>query len=394
MAGPGGKDQLDPKEQGAVLLLDEIVRRAVARGASDIHLEPKPDRLTVRLRVDGYMLPEQPVSAELAPLVVSRVKVLARMDIAERRVPQDGQLTLEPDGKRIHLRASTFPCAQGEKVVLRVLFGGKLIPFEQLGMDDATMAHVRDIIARPQGFLVTSGPTGAGKTSTLYAFMQLVDTARNNVMTLEDPIEVEIPQITQGQTHVRAGFTFAVGLRAILRQDPDVILVGEIRDAETAAIALQASLTGHLVMSTLHTSDTVETIVRLVDLGLEPWIVANALSCILAQRLVRLVCEHCRELARLDVDLWDGDEVLLPAGSQIVRPRGCPHCYKSGYKGRSGVFEVLVMDDEIRDLIKAKAPSREYRAALHRRKLPSLRRVAFERVRAGVTTIDEVLRVT
>ena len=388
------KEQLDPKEQGAVLILDEIVRRAVARNASDIHLEPKHDRLGVRLRVDGYMVPEQSVAADLGPLVVSRIKVLARMDIAERRVPQDGQLTLEPDGKRIHLRASTFPCSQGEKMVLRILMGQKLIPFEQLGMDPATQQHIRDVVTRPQGFLVTSGPTGAGKTSTLYAFLQLLDTARVNVMTLEDPIEVEVAGITQGQTHVRAGFTFAVGLRAILRQDPDVILVGEMRDAETASIALQAALTGHFVMSTLHTGDVVESIVRLVDLGLEPWIVANALSCVLAQRLVRIVCEHCRESARLDVDLWDGDELLLAAGSQIVRPRGCPKCFKTGYRGRSGIFEVLLADDEFRDLIKAKAPAREYRLALARRKLPTLRRVGYDRVRKGITTVDEVLRVT
>jgi general secretion pathway protein E/type IV pilus assembly protein PilB len=391
---PAQPKELDPKEQGAVLVLDEIVRRAVARGASDIHLEPKHDRLVVRMRIDGYMVPEQSVSADLSPLVTSRVKVLARMDIAERRVPQDGQLTLDPDGKRVHLRASTFPCSQGEKVVLRVLMGQKLIPFEQLGMDPTTMAHVRDILARPQGFLVTSGPTGAGKTSTLYAFLQQIDTARMNVMTLEDPIEVEIPQITQGQTHARAGFTFAAGLRAILRQDPDVILVGEMRDAETAAIALQASLTGHLVMSTLHTSDTVETVVRLVDLGLEPWVIANALSCVLAQRLVRVVCDACRGVTRLDADLCDGDEVLLPAGSEIIRPHGCAKCFKTGYRGRSGVFEVLVMDDELRDLVKAKAPPRSYRQALARRRLPTLRRVAFERVHEGITTVDEVLRVT
>src|SRR5262245_13367677 len=307
------KDGLDPREQGAVLVLDEIVRRAVARGASDIHLEPKHDRLGVRLRVDGYMFDEQSVALDLAPLVISRVKVLARMDIAERRVPQDGQLVVDPDGKRLHLRASTFPCSQGEKVVLRVLFGQKLIPFEQLGMDAAMQAHVREVIARPQGFLVTSGPTGAGKTSTLYAFLQLLDTARLNVMTLEDPIEVEIPHITQGQTHPRAGFAVAVGLRAILRQDPDVILVGEMRDGETAGIALQAALTGHLVMSTLHTSDSVETITRLVDLGIEPWIIANALSCVLAQRLVRIVCDACKEKARLEDDLWDGDDVLVRA---------------------------------------------------------------------------------
>ena len=382
--------------QGAVLILDEIVRRALVRGASDIHLEPKRDRLQVRLRVDGWMVDEQSVGADLASEVISRVKVLARMDIAERRVPQDGQLTMEPDGNRVHLRVSTFPCAAGEKVVLRVLIGQKLIAFENLGMDSVTQGHVREVMSRPQGFVITSGPTGAGKTSTLYSFLTLVDTARVNVMTLEDPVEVEIPTITQGQAPVRAGFTFAVGLRAILRQDPDVILVGEMRDSETAGIALQAALTGHLVMSTLHTADSVETIVRLCDLGVEPWIIANALSAVIAQRLIRVVCEKCRQGAKLEADLWDGDEVLAAAGSHVMvpRPGGCAACNRTGYRGRTGIFEVLVMEDELRDLIKVKASAREYREVLARRKLPSLRRMGFLRMQSGITTIDEVLRVT
>jgi general secretion pathway protein E len=384
----------------AVLILDELVRRAVVKGASDIHLEPKRDRMQVRLRVDGAMLEEPPIHPDVAQQVVSRVKVLARMDIAERRVPQDGQLTVDtttPPGAppaRVHLRASSFPCAFGEKIVMRLLLGQDLIPFEQLGMDRAVQARVRDLVQRPQGFIVTSGPTGSGKTSTLYAFMTLLDTARVNVMTLEDPIEVDMPSLTQGQTNVRAGFTFASGLRAILRQDPDVIMVGEIRDAETAGIAMQAALTGHMVMSTLHTSSTVETIVRLVDLGIEPWIVANALSAVIAQRLVRVVCSMCQATVRLDQDLWDGDEVLLPAGSEIVRPRGCNACYRTGYRGRAGIFETLVVDDEMRDLVKNKGSAREYRAWLLSRKVPSLRRVGFEKVKARVTTVDEVLRVT
>jgi general secretion pathway protein E len=224
--------------------------------------------------------------------------------------------------------------------------------------------------------------------------MQLLDTARVNVMTLEDPVEVDIPSITQGQTNTRAGFTFASGLRAILRQDPDVILVGEIRDAETASIALQAALTGHLVLTTLHTATTIETIVRLVDLGMEPWVVANALSAVLAQRLVRVACSMCRETVKLESDLWDGDEVLLPEGSDIIRPRGCSACFRTGYKGRVGIFEVLVVDDELRDMIKAKAGQREYRVWLGTRNTPSLRRVGFEKVREGVTTVDEVMRVT
>jgi general secretion pathway protein E/type IV pilus assembly protein PilB len=221
-----------------------------------------------------------------------------------------------------------------------------------------------------------------------------VDTKRTNVVTLEDPIEVEIPTLTQGQIHPRAGFTFAVGLRAILRQDPNVILVGEIRDAETAGIALQAALTGHLVMSTLHTSDVVETIVRLVDLGVEPWIVANALSASLAQRLVRIVCNDCKETVKLEADFWDADELLLPAGSQIVRPRGCPQCHMTGYRGRTGIFQMLEMDDEVRELIKTKASAGAYRELLRIRSIPSLRRVGFARVMAGVTTIDEVARVS
>jgi type II secretory ATPase GspE/PulE/Tfp pilus assembly ATPase PilB-like protein len=384
----------DPHEQGAVLILDELVRRAVARGASDIHLEPKRDRLQVRMRIDGVMVPEESVRPELSAQVISRIKVLAKLDIAERRVPQDGTLTLTPGGTRVHLRASTFPCSMGEKCVLRVLLGGTLFPFASIGLDDDQQARVREVIERPQGFLLTSGPTGSGKTSTLYSCMELVDTARNNVVTLEDPIEVEIAGITQGQTHVRAGFTFALGLRAILRQDPDVILVGEIRDAETAGIALQAALTGHLVLSTLHCADTVETITRLVDLGTEPWIVANALSIIIAQRLVRKVCPDCQRQVKLENDILDGKDLLMAKGTMIVRPKGCQKCYRTGYRGRHGIFEVFPVDDDMRDLIKSKASARVYREKLAQRKIPSLRRLGIERVRQGVTTVDEVLRVT
>ena len=384
-----------PYDGDAVQVLDEIVRHAVDHGASDIHLEPKVDRMRVRYRVDGTLVEQRGIVLEVASQVVSRVKVLARMDISERRTPQDGQLQLElglPD--RTHLRASTFPSSQGEKLVLRVLFAQRMLQFENLGMDARTQARVSAIVGGPQGFVVTCGPTGAGKTSTLYAVLQQLDTTEVNVVTLEDPIEVELDAITQGQTNVRAGFTFAAGLRAILRQDPDVILVGEIRDAETAGIALQAALTGHLVMSTLHTSDAVETVVRLVDLGVEPWIIANALSAVLAQRLVRLVCPHCKAMGKLEADLWDGDEVLLAAGTEVVRPKGCSRCLRTGYKGRTGIFEFLEVDDELRELIKARATARAYRDILAGRKIASLRRAGFDKVQQGLTTIDEVMRVT
>jgi general secretion pathway protein E len=385
---------LEPVTGDAVVLVNELVKLAIGQRASDIHLEPKHDKLQVRLRVDGTLVDVQPLALAIAPNVISRVKVLAKMDIAERRLPQDGQIALEFDGKRVHLRASTFPASQGEKVVLRILSSQQLLTFEQLGFEDAAKRTLRDVVSRPQGFVVTSGPTGAGKTSTLYALLQLIDPRDVNVVTLEDPIEVELYGVTQGQVHVRSGFTFATGLRAILRQDPDVILVGEIRDAETAGIAMQAALTGHLVLSTLHTSDTVETMVRLVDLGVEPWIVANGLSAVLAQRLVRVVCPHCKGSAKLDRDVWDGDELLLTAGSSVVRPKGCDRCMRTGYRGRTGIFEVVELDDDIRELVKAKAPAREYREVYARRKIPSLRRAGVQKIHEGVTTVDEVLRVT
>jgi general secretion pathway protein E len=385
---------LEPVNGDAVVLVTELLRLAVAQRASDIHLEPKHDMMHVRLRVDGALVDVQPVALAVAPNVVSRVKVLAKMDISERRLPQDGQIAVELEGKRVHLRASTFPASQGEKVVLRILSSQQIIGFGDLGLEQAAQSTLRDVLRRPQGFVVTSGPTGAGKTSTLYALMQLIDPHEVNVVTLEDPIEVELYGLTQGQVNVRAGFTFATGLRAILRQDPDVILVGEMRDAETAGIAMQAALTGHLVLSTLHTSDTVETIVRLVDLGVEPWIVANALSAVLAQRLVRVACPHCKRPARLERDLWDGDDLLLPAGSDVVRTQGCDRCMRTGYRGRTGIFEVVELDDDLRDLVKAKAPARAYREIYLRRRIPSLRRAGMLKIQGGVTTVDEVLRVT
>ena len=382
-------------EGDAVTILDTMVRRAVTVGASDIHIEPKRDRVQVRFRVDGTLVEQPSITLEVAPQVVSRIKVLSRMDISERRLPQDGQFTLETGLPfLVHLRSATFPCTQGEKVVLRLLLGQSLIAFDRLGMDKDTLLRVQELVRRPQGFLVTCGPTGSGKTSTLYAFLQLLDTSRVNVVTLEDPIEVELYTITQGQTNQRAGFTFATGLRATLRQDPDVILVGEIRDAETAGIALQASLTGHLVMSTLHTSDVVETIVRLVDLGIEPWIIANALSAVLAQRLVRITCQDCRELVPLTADFWDRDEVLLTEGTKVIKPRGCAKCHYTGYQGRTGIFQALEIDDDIRALIKTKATAADYRELLQQRRVPTLRRVGFEKVNAEITTVEEVMRVT
>lgn len=387
----GGLTELD-----AVQVLDHLVKRAVAMQASDIHIEPRRQGMRVRYRVDGVMINQGLLPLELAPTLASRVKVLARMDMTERRLPQDGQFSLELGGpSMVHLRASTFPGIHGETMVLRLLLGHQLIPLDRLGMAPVEVGKIKRLAKSPSGLILVCGPTGSGKTSTLYSVLKEMNTAELSVVTLEDPIEVEFPEITQGQTNPRQGFTFAAGLRAILRQDPDVIMVGEMRDAETAQIALQASLTGHLVLSTLHTSDTVETIMRLVDLGAESWIVANALLAVAAQRLVRVLCPDCKRPSRQPEDVagtWG--QVYIQAGAQVFEPGGCARCHQSGYKGRTGLFEVLQVNDDIRELIKNRATKRDYRETIQKTGQIPLRDAGLQRVLEGVTTLDEVQRVT
>ncbi len=393
MARPplSSSDDLD-----AVQVLDHLVRRAASAGASDIHIEPKREALRVRFRIDGVMVSQGQLPIDLAPSLTSRIKVLARMDMTERRLPQDGQFSLDlGGGPLVHLRASTFPAIHGETLVLRVLLGHQLISVEKIGMDPADLARAKRLAARPSGLFIVCGPTGSGKTSTLYSLLKVMNTAELSVVTLEDPIEVEFGEITQGQTNVRQGFTFAAGLRSILRQDPDVILVGEMRDAETAQICLQASLTGHLVLSTLHTSDAVETVTRLIDLGVEPWIVANSLLAVLAQRLVRVLCEACAEKHELLQDLVDEDgRPLLPKGTELRRAKGCARCHQTGYRGRTGIFELLEVDDDLRELIKNRAAKRDYREKIRAAGLIPLRETAVLKAMAGITSLDEVLRVT
>ena len=380
----------------AVQVLDHLVRRAASAGASDIHIEPKRETLRVRFRIDGVMVNQGQLPLELAPPLTSRVKVLARMDMTERRLPQDGQFSLDlGGGPLVHLRASTFPAIHGETLVLRVLLGHQMIPVEKIGMDPADLERAKRLAARPSGLFIVCGPTGSGKTSTLYSLLKVMNTTELSVVTLEDPIEVEFGEITQGQTNVRQGFTFAAGLRSILRQDPDVILVGEMRDAETAQICLQASLTGHLVLSTLHTSDAVETVTRLVDLGVEPWIVANSLLAVLAQRLVRVLCDACAEKHELAQNLGDDEgKPLLLKGTELRRAKGCPRCHQTGYRGRTGIFEMLEVDDDMRELIKARAAKRDYREKIRAAGLVPLREAAVAKAKAGITSLDEVLRVT
>ena len=384
-----------PNPDDVVRLLDDLVTEAVRARASDIHVEPKEDRLRIRFRIDGVMAEQKPMNGRVSLPLVSRIKVLAQMDIAEKRQPQDGTFKVEvARAGAVSLRASTFPCFEGEKMVLRILRAGDLLPLDKLGMGKGQLRQIRELGNRSGGLMLVTGPTGSGKTSTLYAMLSELDTSRLNVVTLEDPIEVQLPDITQGQVNRRAGFTFASGLRAILRQDPDVILVGEMRDAETAAIAVQASLTGHLVLSTLHTNSAIETITRLVDIGLQPYVVANALLAIISQRLVRRVCSACAQPYTLGRDVSEEVGFHIPPDSRFFRAMGCEACLRTGFRGRSGIFEVVEVDDRMRTMIKRKAETHDIKEALRERGIPTLRRVGFQSALQGKTTAAEVLRVT
>jgi general secretion pathway protein E len=394
-AKPSGRAKPAEAGQEVIRALDEIVRRAFKSRASDVHIEPKADRLRIRLRIDGVLSEEPPLPASMASAIVSRVKVLAKMDISERRQPQDGMFKVSLGRSQlVTLRASTFPCFEGEKLVLRLLMAGSILPLNTLGVEAEQATQLRRMIQQQGGLMLVTGPTGSGKTSTLYALLSELDTCRLNIVTLEDPIEVQLPEITQGQVNRRAGFTFASGLRSILRQDPDVILVGEMRDPETAQIALQASLTGHLVLSTLHTNSTIATITRLIDIGLEPYTVANALIGIVAQRLVRTVCKHCAEEYVLETDVTKEIGFPLPIGSTLKRAVGCDRCYGIGFRGRRGIFEIVEADDCLRRLIKENAGIVEYRQYLKEAGVPTMRRAGMRQALKGKTTAPEVLRVT
>jgi len=380
-------------DQVAVRLLDQILARAVADRASDIHIEPQEKRLRLRLRIDGVLTQVANLPADLALSLAARAKVLAGMDIAEHRVPQDGRLTVTTAGRRLDLRASTYPTVWGEKVVLRLLDREALrVRLPEVGLSDAVLGEYRALARRPEGMLLITGPTGSGKTSTLYATLSdLVDTGKN-IVTLENPVEYELEGINQGQTNDKAGFTFAAGLRAILRQDPDIILVGEIRDRETLDVAVEASLTGHLVLSTLHTNSAVATVTRLMEMGLEPYLLVSTVLGIVAQRLVRRICARCRTTVAATSET--AKYLPSPPPQGLARGAGCKECGQTGYRGRAGIFEMLKMTDELRRLILERAPEDQLETVNRRNGFPSLRDEGLARVRAGVTTLEEVLRAT
>jgi general secretion pathway protein E/type IV pilus assembly protein PilB len=378
----------------AVGTLDQLLVRALSVGGSDLHLEPKEDSIRVRIRVDGVMVDQPALPLALCTQLVSRIKVMARMDIAERRNPQDGMFKLEVAGKPVSVRASTFPCVDGEKVVLRLHGSTAVMPIDRLGMTGTQSKLAEQLIARPGGLVLCTGPTGSGKTSTLYALLATLDTVARNVVTLEDPIEVQLPQVTQAQVQPKVGFTFANGLRAILRQDPDVILVGEMRDEETASIALQAGLTGHLVLSTLHTGSSIETISRLIDIGIVPHTVANALNGVICQRLVRRPCAKCAEPYELDRDVTEEVGFALPLGAKLLGVNGCDACLHTGYRGRVGIYEVVPINDRLRSAIKRGNDTPLLKQILREQGIPTLRRAGMALALRGGTTPNEVLRVT
>ena len=389
------EDLLEHQDDAPVIrLINSLLAEAVRAGASDIHVETYETRLLVRFRIDGILQEVASPKPALAPLLVSRIKVMARLDIAEKRMPQDGRISIRMGGREVDIRVSTLPSSNGERVVLRLLdkLEGRK-DLRHLGMNQTDLKHMQALLRRPHGVLLVTGPTGSGKSTTLYACIDSLNDSTRNILTVEDPVEYEVEGIGQTQVNTRVDMTFARGLRAILRQDPDIVMVGEIRDQETADIAMQASLTGHLVFSTLHTNSAMAAVTRLANMGVAPYLLAASLIGLVAQRLLRTLCKDCRE--PYEARELDREILQLPADASpvIYRAVGCRQCSGQGYRGRVGVYELVVIDDGLRELIHHHAPLRELEQyALGR--FTGIRENGREKVLTGITTVEEVLRVT
>ncbi|HEY5622052.1 MAG TPA: GspE/PulE family protein [Pontiella sp.] len=388
------------QEASVVKFVNQIIWEAYNDRATDIHIEPMETDLRIRYRVDG-VLHETPMPPQLKRFqssVISRIKVMANMDIAEKRLPQDGRISVRIRGAEIDVRVSTMPTVYGESVSLRLLMrGGGLITMRDLGLNDHDSSLLKKMITRPHGILLVTGPTGSGKSTSLYAWLHTINSVDKRIMSAEDPIEYEMAGVNQVQMRPEIGLTFANTLRTFLRQDPDVIMVGEIRDKETAEIAIRAALTGHLVFSTIHTNDSASTITRLLDMGIEPFLVASSVEGIVAQRLVRSLCKACRRPVELEENLLreQGFPVeRLKQEGPIYEAVGCDECRGNGYKGRTGIFEILPVSDEIRPLVIAHASASEIKQTSLTQGMKTLREDGWDKVLAGVTTIDEILRVT
>jgi type IV pilus assembly protein PilB len=382
------------QEAPVVKIVNLIIERAIRKSASDIHVEPRDTSLSIRYRVDGVLHEELVIPRMLKAAVVSRLKILANVNIAERRVPQDGRFTVRVAGRKIDLRVSTFPTVHGEKVVMRILErSGITIALEDLGMNEAILRQFNQVVGLTHGIVLVTGPTGSGKTTTLYAALNRVNDDEKNIVTLEDPVESQIPGINQGHTNPVAGFTFSSGLRAILRQDPDIIMVGETRDVETAEIAIQAALTGHLVFTTVHTNDAISSVVRLIDMGIEPFLVSSSVAAMLAQRLVRKVCRECAtEGPAVDILIPETGQVRKLEGP--AKPVGCEACGGTGYKGRTGLYELIVMNDRMKRLVVTGAPMQDLVATARQVGYRTMFEDGIDKVAAGITSLEEVMRVT
>ncbi len=392
---PENEDLLDAEDDAPIIrLINAMLSEAIKEEASDIHIETFERHLIIRFRIDGVLREILRPHRKLASLLVSRIKVMAKLDIAEKRVPQDGRIALRIGGRAVDVRVSTMPSSHGERVVLRLLDKNNVrLELKQLGMTARNREHISSLIRKPHGIILVTGPTGSGKSTTLYAALSEINSKDRNILTVEDPIEYDLEGIGQTQVNTKVDMTFARGLRAILRQDPDVVMVGEIRDLETAQIAVQASLTGHLVMSTLHTNTAIGAITRLRDMGIEPFLLSTSLLAVLAQRLVRTLCPECRiahdpsEQERLLLGIEPDEPVV------IYRPHGCEACNHSGYRGRTGIHELLLVDETVREAIHAESGELAIERLI-RDHTPSIRRDGLDKVLAGRTSLEEVLRVT
>ncbi|MFK8018325.1 MAG: type II secretion system ATPase GspE, partial [Pseudomonadales bacterium] len=393
---PSTSDLMDSDQDAPVIrLINALLSQAIREQASDIHIETFEEQMVVRFRVDGVLQEVLSPKRALATLLVSRLKVMAKLDIAEKRVPQDGRISVRIAGHAVDIRMSTIPSVHGERVVLRLLDkqAGQL-ELEQLRMGEGVEANYRKALLHPHGVILVTGPTGSGKTTSLYAGLSHINETSRNILTIEDPIEYMLPGIGQTQVNPKATMTFARGLRAILRQDPDVVMVGEIRDIETAEIAVQASLTGHLVLSTLHTNTAIGAITRMNDMGVEPFLLSSSLVAVMAQRLVRILCLECKEHYQPEASTLKllGVEVV-PAGAMTYRAKGCRSCSQSGYRGRTGIYELIMIDEEMRHMIHDGASEQELH--LHaRRSSQGIIDHGRERVFAGETSVEELVRVT
>ncbi len=393
---PKVEDLLDTQNDAPLIrLINALFTQALRDGASDIHIDPFETRSVVRLRIDGTLRDLIEPARALHAAIVSRVKIMAQLDIAEKRLPQDGRITLRVAGRLIDVRVSTIPTGHGERVVLRLLDKqAARLDLSRLGMDEATLVHVDKLIREPHGIVLVTGPTGSGKTTTLYAALSRLDAKALNIMTVEDPIEYDLDGISQTPINARIDMTFARALRTILRQDPDVIMVGEIRDLETAQIAVQASLTGHLVFATLHTNDAVSAVTRLVDMGVEPFLLASSLIGVVAQRLVRRLCLECRKPFAADSAQLEALGFAPTQGGTFYTAQGCAACNQSGYRGRTGIYEFLPVDDGLRALIHDRASEQVLRLYAEKQGMRSLRDDGLRWAVQGAISLEEVVRVT